>query len=169
MSGKLVHAESTDLCVSAMTVWDDMLVSGHYSGVIKYWLARDQIPFADMTLFNNTFYKNNPITNKNKNNQQIHCINSFKGHSRGVSAIMVWKNPNTSQEIDERTVEEPSLLLTGSQNGCIRVWNKHGQSLCELRDAHNSMIEVIGSYPATEWILSAGFDSTIHIWKIVKV
>lgn len=57
-------------------------------------------------------------------------------------------------------------MITGSQEGDIRLWHIDGSLVSELRGAHKSKIHSIKYNHKNSMIGSLSIDGTVHLWKL---
>jgi hypothetical protein len=64
-----------------------------------------------------------------------------------------------------RFAEDGSLLLTGGDDGRVRVWNSDGTLRAAL-DGHRGGISGLALRPGGRWLLSASADRTVRMWDL---
>lgn len=89
-------------------------------------------------------------------NNFSYCVKTFFGHSGSIQSIIVYENPDND------------LLVSGSRDKTIRIWNLKKKDFAHELKGHSDSVEkvIVTQLFSDHVIVSAGADKVINIWNI---
>ena len=102
-----------------------------------------------------------------------YCTHHFRGHQvllllAFVPAAATPTIATSANRMDKkRTVTEPHwLLVSASEDGQIKVWDLTQRSCLATLEGHVSAVRALDFSPEGLWLLSAGRDRIVNVWRM---
>lgn len=69
----------------------------------------------------------------------------------------------------ENTENKVTILLSGSRDRTIRLWNVHSGTCLFALIGHDNWVRSLRVHPAGKFIISASDDKTMRVWSIAQM
>jgi WD40 repeat protein len=89
--------------------------------------------------------------------ERFHCNQVLEGHTGGVTCVAILGSVH----------EERPMLVSGSRDATIKVWNRHTNKCVTTMIGHRDGVLCIKLLRAPHpWIISGSLDKTLKLWTI---
>ncbi|KAJ7273244.1 WD40-repeat-containing domain protein [Mycena rebaudengoi] len=82
----------------------------------------------------------------------------YRGHTGPVTSLTFCDKDTSSHD--------ESILITGSWDKTIKLWNTETKSLISSTDAHSDFVKCLFVFPSLRLLVSGGSDKNIRFWDL---
>lgn len=61
---------------------------------------------------------------------------------------------------------QSAFIASGSECGSIFLWDVSSKNIMQKLEGHDGPVLSVDTHPTEPWIVSAGLDKSIRIWKM---
>ncbi|KAL4065362.1 WD40-repeat-containing domain protein [Scleroderma citrinum] len=85
----------------------------------------------------------------------------YRGHTAPVTCLAFYK--------DDQDTRGTRMLLTGSWDKTIKIWNTESKTLLCTINAHDDFVKSVLAIPSVKLLVSSSSDKTIRLWDLGDV